>query len=171
MPDEEVETPEVESPEDPQNDQPFDEERAKAKIAKANSEAANLRKRLKELEAKAAKLDELEDAKKTETERLTEQQRSLEERAAAAETDAARLRVALRKGLSEVQARRLIGTTEEELDADADELLATFAPSDDEPKATPATKPREQLRPGTNDPDAPVEETDVRKLGERMFSR
>ena len=48
----------------------FDPKRAEAKIRKANSEAANLRKRLKELEPLAAKARELEDAQKSETERL-----------------------------------------------------------------------------------------------------
>jgi len=104
----------------------FDTERAKAKIAKANAEAAGLRKRLKELEAKAAKLDELEESKKTEQEKLAEQARSLEDRASKAEMDSARLRIALRKGLSEHQAKRLVGSSEEELEADADELLEAF---------------------------------------------
>ncbi|MCP3017297.1 hypothetical protein NGM33_28600 [Nocardiopsis dassonvillei] len=49
------------------------------KNRKANSEAANLRKRLKELEPLAKKAQELEDAQKSESERLTaalEQERS-----------------------------------------------------------------------------------------------
>lgn len=50
--------------------EPFDEARAQAKIRKANQEAANLRKRLKELEPLAAKAKEIEDAQKTEAERL-----------------------------------------------------------------------------------------------------
>jgi len=37
-----------------------------------------------------------------------------------------RLRVALKKGLNENQLKRLVGTTEQELLADADELLASF---------------------------------------------
>lgn len=56
-----------------QEDKPaaqFDAKRAQEKIRKANSEAASLRKRLKELEPLAAKAKELEDAQKTETERL-----------------------------------------------------------------------------------------------------
>jgi hypothetical protein len=57
------------SQEDKPADQ-FDAKRAQEKIRKANSEAAGLRKRLKELEPLAAKAKKLEDAQKTETERL-----------------------------------------------------------------------------------------------------
>lgn len=57
------------SQEDKPADQ-FDAKRAQEKIRKANSEAASLRKRLKELEPLAAKAKKLEDAQKTETERL-----------------------------------------------------------------------------------------------------
>lgn len=49
---------------------PFNEAQAKAKIHKANQEARRLRERLKALEPLAAKAKELEDAQKTEAERL-----------------------------------------------------------------------------------------------------
>ncbi|WP_406325175.1 hypothetical protein [Streptomyces niveus] len=62
----------------------FDRARAEAKIKKANSEAENLRKRLKELQPLAAKAKQLEDAQKSEQERLTEQLTAAEERAAKA---------------------------------------------------------------------------------------
>jgi hypothetical protein len=54
-------------------EKPFDRKLAEAKIRKANSEAANLRKRLKELEPLARKAKEFEDAKKSEAERLNDQ--------------------------------------------------------------------------------------------------
>jgi predicted nuclease with TOPRIM domain len=54
-------------------DKPFDRKQAEAKIRKANSEAANLRKRLKELEPKAAELQRIKDADKSESERLNDQ--------------------------------------------------------------------------------------------------
>ncbi len=61
-----------------------------------------------------------------------------------------RLEVALEKGLSKTQAKRLVGTTEEELMADADELLASFggAGEADEGDAAggPRTRPRTQHR-------------------------
>ena len=65
-------------------EEPFDRKRAEAKIAKANSEAKNLRERLKALEPLAKKAQELEDAQKSEQERLSEQLTAAEERAAKA---------------------------------------------------------------------------------------
>ena len=52
------------------DEEPFDAARAKAKIRRVNQEAAGLRKRLKELEPLAAKAKQIEDAEKTEVERL-----------------------------------------------------------------------------------------------------
>jgi len=54
-------------------EKPFDRKQAEAKIRKANSEAANLRKRLKELEPAAAELQRIKDSEKTESERLNDQ--------------------------------------------------------------------------------------------------
>ncbi|MDX3520693.1 hypothetical protein [Streptomyces scabiei] len=52
---------------------PFDRKRAEEKIRKANSEAENLRKRLKEQEPLLAELQRIKDAEKTESERLNDQ--------------------------------------------------------------------------------------------------
>jgi len=65
-------------------EEPFDRARAEAKIRKANSEAKSLRERLKELEPLAQKARELEDAQKSEAERLTGQLTEAQERAAKA---------------------------------------------------------------------------------------
>lgn len=65
-------------------EEPFDRARAEAKIKKANSEAENLRKRLKELQPLAKRAQELEDAQKTEQQRLTEQLTAAQERAESA---------------------------------------------------------------------------------------
>lgn len=54
-------------------EKPFDRKQAEAKIRKANQEAKNLRQRLKELEPKAAELQAIKDAEKTESERLNDQ--------------------------------------------------------------------------------------------------
>jgi DNA gyrase/topoisomerase IV subunit A len=59
---------------------PFDRKQAEAKIRKVNAEAQNLRKRLKELEPKAAELQRLKDAEKSDTERLTDQLAAANER-------------------------------------------------------------------------------------------
>lgn len=80
--------------------------------------------RAKENADAAKRLQEIEDANKTELEKERE-------RATAALAELERLRleadrnaVALAKGLTPTQAKRLVGATREELEADADELLA-----------------------------------------------
>lgn len=147
----------------------FNEERAKAKIAKANSEAANLRKRLKEAEAAEAKLKDLEDAKKSDLEKAAEKAKSLEDRAAKAELETLKLRIALRKGIGAEHidkfVKRLTGSTEEELDADADELAEFFGTVAS--GKTPGGKPKESLR-GGGDPTEEPEEMDPRKLAEMV---
>lgn len=121
-----------------------DVEKLKAALKKANKEAEQHRLRLKELE----------DRDKTDAERLSETNRTLEERARRAEIDACRMRVGLRKGLTEAQVKRLIGDTEEELEADAAELLESFKTAEQPPPAAPAgARPKEKLRPGAV-PDA-----------------
>ena len=82
-----------------------------------------------DLKSKAAKFDELDQASKTEQERLTERLAAAEARAAEIEGRALRLEVASENGLTPAQAKRLVGATREELEADAKELLATFTPS------------------------------------------
>ena len=92
MPEETQSERPVEEPQEPAaapeaegaEEEPFDRKRAEAKIAKANSEAKNLRERLKALEPLAAKAKELEDAQKSEQERLNEQLTAAQERAAKA---------------------------------------------------------------------------------------
>ena len=115
----------------------------------------------------ARRLAEIEESGKTEQERLAEARRAADERATTAEREAARLRVALKKGLTEAQVRRLVGDTEEELEADADELLATFAQPEGEPDRDLPHRPRERLRPGAR-PEATPDETDPVKLAEAI---
>ncbi len=130
----------------------------KAALKKANEEAASFRHKLKELE----------DRDKSESEKLTERLTAAEKRAAEAEAQALRLEVATAKGLTATQVKRLVGSTREELEADADELLADFAPRDAaERKPTPGGRPKEQLR-GGGDPTEETEEMDPRKLAAQV---
>lgn len=103
--------------------------------------------RLKELEPLAAKARQLEEAKKSEAEKLTEKLTAAEKRAAEAESKALRMEVATAKGLTQAQAKRLVGTTKEELEADADDLLKSF---DAKPAGggSKGRTPVENLRPG-----------------------
>lgn len=125
----------------------FDPDRAKAKIRKQNSELKALRDRTKQAEEKA---ESAEEAGKR-AEDLTQEN--------------LRLSVALDLGLPLTLAKRLNGSTKEELLADADELLKLV-----EKKSPPTTRPQERLR-GGSDPTVEPEETDLDKLSSRMFRR
>lgn len=137
----------------------LDQEREARKAAEKSRK--ELEARLKELEPLAAKAKQLEDAKKSEAEKLTEKLTAAEKRAIEAETKALRMEVATAKGLTPAQAKRLVGSTQAELEADADDLLSTFggAPAGDG-KQTKGRRPVEQLRPGgmPNPPDPTVAE-------------
>jgi flagellar biosynthesis chaperone FliJ len=169
-------TPEPDpAPTDPapdDGDEPLDTERAKAKIKKANSENENLRRRLKELEPLANKAKELEDANKTEMEKLTERLNGTESKLGEVEGKYLRLDVALDKapeGMSVAQirklAKRLSGSSREELEADAEELFAEFAPED--AGGDPKRRPTERLRPGAA-PASKDEANDPEKLAAQV---
>lgn len=83
-------------------------------------------KRATDLEAR---LKEFEDRDKTESTRAIERAEAAEKALAAAESRALRLEIASEKGLTPAQAKRLVGETREELEADASELLETFKPA------------------------------------------
>lgn len=143
---EETTTPEETAPEAETPDEPFDAERAKAKIEKANREAAALRARLKEAEPYIARARELEEAQKTEQQRLAEQLAEAQKTAAERTTEALRLRIALKHGISDDDAETfLTGATEELMMRQAERLAAMRGPS--VPAASGRT-PVEALRPG-----------------------
>jgi hypothetical protein len=77
-------------------------------------------------------LDEKSREGESETDKLKREVQELKDAAAAAAKDPKddverlKLEVALDKGLTLVQAKRLLGTTKEELEQDADELVASF---------------------------------------------
>jgi len=157
-----VTTPE-ESPEAPEakadEQETFDPERAQAKIKKANQEAANLRARLKELEPLAAKAKELEDAGRSELEKLTARAETAERERGEHIARALRLEVAFEKGLTPAQAKRLVGGTRDELEADAEEILRDFPVKTD-------GRPRGQadLGPRVTPPPANAREADLRQI-------
>lgn len=128
------------------------------------------RKRAREAEKQLAdmqtKLKELEDKDKSETEKLREQVATLTEQHTAATAAALRAQVAIDKGLTAAQAKRLVGTTKEELVADADELLTTFGGGSGGTKP-PTRQPREALR-GGSDPTETPDNTDPAKLAESV---
>lgn len=87
------------------------------------AEARKWETRAKENSTAATRLAEIEEAKKTNEQKLEERATAAEKLAADKTLDADRALVALDKGLTASQAKRLVGTTREELEADADDLL------------------------------------------------
>lgn len=138
------------------------------------AEARKWERRAKENMEAARRLREAEEAEKTELQKMAERAEAAEKRAAEAEGRLLRLEVAQAKGLTAAQARRLQGATREELEADADDLLAAFGAKKDEPKegdgdegeakpdesagAAIFGRPKERLTPGAA-PDHEPEKT------------
>lgn len=151
----------------------------KAEAEKWKNLARKHEKTAKDNADKAKELDALKDGEKTDLQKATDAAADAEKRAKDAERDAARLKVALKKGLTEAQAKRLLGDTEEELEQDADELLASFKPEegeneDDEDetgdkgeKKEPRRRPKERLKPGAT-PSSEPDETDPVKLADTV---
>lgn len=98
----------------------------KKALAAERQRAKAAERRASELEAR---LKEIDDAGKSEAERASERVAAAEKAATEAEQRALRLEIAAEKGLTSAQAKRLVGATREELEADADELLTTFGTS------------------------------------------
>ena len=103
--------------------------------------------RAKENFAAAQKLAAIEDAQKTESQRAADRIATLEREAADAKSTALRYEVGAEKGVPTKLLRYLTGSTKEELEANAAQLLADFGTGTDPGKAT-HSKPREALRPG-----------------------
>jgi len=136
------------------------------------AEARKWERRAKENAEAARRLREAEEAEKSELQKLAERAEAAEKRAAEAEGKLLRLEIAAEKGLTPAQARRLVGNTREELEADADELLEAFGAKKPESKpesgdgkadedsagAAIFGRPRERLTPGAA-PDSEPEKT------------
>ena len=88
---------------------------------KLRSEARNLRARLKEAEEKARRFDEIEESNKTEAQKQAEQLDKLRQENERLQSQMLKAQVAADKG---VPAELLSGTTEDELVASAERLLA-----------------------------------------------
>lgn len=128
-------------------------------LNKANEEAKEARLKVKEFE----------DRDKTEAERTSEKLTTLEKDLTTAQADAARFEIALEKGLTKSQAKRLVGSTRDELEADADELVADLGLDEKDETSTPS-RPREKLKPGASNEDDD-ETVDGDKIAEKILSK
>lgn len=152
------------------DDKDFDAEKAWKLIQNVRGDADKLKK---ERDAFATQVKEHEDKTKTEAQKLEERASNAESGLSTAQRETARLRIALKKNLTETQAKRLVGDTEEELEADADELLASFKDDEtDEGSGGGGERrtPKPRMRTGAA-PNSEPEETDPEKLAELVPRR
>src|SRR5690606_37009616 len=93
--------------------------------------------------AKAAEFDKATEAQKSETQKALDRALAAEQKLAATQSESDRSAVALANGLTAAQSKRHVGTTREELEADADVLLTDLkpAPASTKRTATPTGKP------------------------------
>lgn len=108
---------------------------------------ARYKKQLGELKSKADKLDELEDASKSEAQRNAERIAALETELATERQNTLRHNIARDKG---VPAHRITGTTKEELEESADNYLAEVA----ELTKAPRQKSSTGLKSGATNSDS-----------------
>ena len=96
--------------------------------------------RAKAAEAQLAEFKTRSEESKTDLERLQDQVEQLTRAKQESDRRAVLAEVAEAKGLTSAQARRLTGSTREELEADADDLLNAFQPA--EPETPERKRPR-----------------------------
>ncbi len=103
----------------------------------------------------AQELEKIRESEKTEAQKAADKAAEAEGRATTAERTAMQIDVALDKapdGMSLAQlrklAKRLAGATREELEADAEELFAEFAPTLSDKGGDTRGRPKERLRSG-----------------------
>jgi len=130
-----------------------------------------------ELKELRAKVQDIEDKDKSEVERLQGQVKDLTKRAEKAEATVDRYDVAAAKGLTPAQARRLVGSSREELEEDADAMRAELGldkndegekeQEEQEREDEGLGRPKESLRGGASNPGD--ETPDAGKLAEELL--
>lgn len=100
-------------------------------------------------EANSKKLLALEEAQKTEAQKLADAKAAAEKDAADSKAELLRTTVAYAKKLPPELAGRLRGSTKEELEKDADELLKLVSPQQQQQGGGNGTRPVADLRPAT----------------------
>jgi hypothetical protein len=142
-----------------------DVETLRAKLEEWKRAARKWEQRAKTNEEAARRLAEAEEAEKTVAEKLADAQRRAQE----AELGLLRYQVATEKNLPPKLARFLHGSSREEIEEAAAELLEAIRPADTggSPDTGTTRRPRERLRPGAA-PDAhpqPTKDELLRAIG------
>lgn len=109
-------------------------------------------------------LQALTDKDKSEVEKLRDEVANLTKERDTDRLKVLRSDVAMAKGLTAAQAKRLVGSTLEELEADADEILEAFPAQGATPP--PSRKPSTSGLSGGGEPSSDPIETDPAKLAE-----
>jgi uncharacterized protein (DUF885 family) len=117
-----------------------------------------------------AKLKEIDDAKLSKEEKLTRDHAEITTKLTDAETRVAKFEIALDKNLTKSQALRLVGTTREELEADADQLIEDLGIDTAKPADKLRKKPTEKLK-GGGAPNDDEGEMDPAKLAAAAKAR
>lgn len=142
----------------PEQQELFDQARAMALIEKLRRENRDLGKAAKRVQELEADQRAKQEAEMTELQRLEARAKAAEERAAQLERAALQREIAAKVGLPAALATRLIGTTAEEMEADAAALLETLPK---QPKPTPGIV---ATNPGANGSAAETREAKKARL-------
>lgn len=118
----------------------------KVEAEKWKSLSRKYEQRSKENADKASEFDKLTEANKSEQQRLEERAAAAEARLPNLEVENMRLRVGLVKGVPAALIDRLQGATQEEIEKDADDLIAQFGQVQQQ-QATPDLRPGAAQRP------------------------
>jgi len=155
-----------------------DFEKMKAALAKANEEAKNYRLAAKAKDEELTAAQAAQDTSKSEMDKIQEQITALTQRAEKAEHAAMVKDIAMSKKIPAALAGRLAGATQEELEADADQLIEALGLHKDngnsdldeaKPEPGPFGRPTETLRPGASNVED--EAPDYEKIAEKIASR
>jgi hypothetical protein len=132
---------------------------ARDAITKANREAASYRTQVAELKPKADQFSQLEEASKSEMQRIQEAQAAAETRAAEAAAEAVRYKAAATHGIPADYFDLLGSGAEEEVSARAEKISALLAAkAAQQTPAKPPARPVEQMRPGAMPSESTSEE-------------
>lgn len=146
----EAQTPTEPTAEAPDTGEPTTPDLA-AELAKWKAHARKHEDRAKANEAAAKRLAEIEEAQKTAEQKAADKAAEMERRAADAELKALRLEVAFAKGIPPESREFLTAGTAEELEAQADRLLALMYRAEEPSgeKLEPSFRPKESLKSGS----------------------
>lgn len=147
-------------------------------LEKARREAAGYRVKLREAEPFVAKAKELEEASKTEAQKLAEALAEAKQNGESTATQLMRLQAAIKGRLFDENGDldmdlvdRLRGSTAEELEADAKKLGERFSRKTSGTTPDPGRKPRARLDSARPTPGGNDESTDPDAIAERALKR